>query len=169
MPQSLRVTRLGFRSYPTGLSIPEAITTTISFFRSNKPVYTTGQTSLRPISLCQPTQAMARPVLSYLSNAHPTFPGRVNDFHGCLYPGLGNQDGGFPDSGFWTHSDRKLHINTLELKANFGKPPLGFGFMGPPTYDRYRQHYSCGLYQQTGSDPFPCPVRVGPIPMPCYV
>ena len=114
MPQSLRFTCLGFRPYLTGLSIPEAITTTISFFRSNKPVYTTGQISLRPIS---PTQAMARPVLSYLSNPHLTFPGIVNDFHGCLYPGLGNQDGGFPHSGSRTCSDRKLHINTLQLKA----------------------------------------------------
>ena len=34
MSQSLGVTLLGFRSYPTGLSIPEAITITFSFFRS---------------------------------------------------------------------------------------------------------------------------------------
>ena len=45
--------RLGFRSNPTGLSIPEAITLTItfSFFRFDKLVYT--KASLRPISPCQ--------------------------------------------------------------------------------------------------------------------
>ena len=73
--------------------------------------------SLRPISPCQPTQAMARPVFSYLGNPHPTFPGGDHDFYGCLYPGLGRPDGGFLDFGLWARSDRKLHINTLELKV----------------------------------------------------
>ena len=78
----LGVTRLGFRSYPTGLSIPEAITMTFSFFRSDKLVYTNAR--LRPISPCLPTQAMAGPVFSYLLNPHPTFPGRAHEFYGCL-------------------------------------------------------------------------------------
>ena len=30
--------------------------------------------------------------------------------------------------------------------GNFGPPSLGFSFTGPPTYDRYRQHYICSLY-----------------------
>ena len=67
---------------PTGLSIPEAITMTFSFFRSDKLVYTNSW--LRPISPCQPTQAMAGPVFSYLLNPHPTFPGRDHEFYGCL-------------------------------------------------------------------------------------
>ena len=96
VPQSLGVTHLGFRSYPTGLSIPESITTTFSFFRSDKPVYITA--SLRPISPCQPTQEMARPVIYYLWNPHPTFPGRVHYFYGRLYmyPGLGAPTWGIP-------------------------------------------------------------------------
>ena len=47
-----------------------------------------------------------------LWNPHPTFPGGVHDSYGRLYPGLGRPDGGFPDFGFWTRSDRELHINT---------------------------------------------------------
>ena len=78
-------------------------------------VYTTAP--LSPIIPCQPTQAMAEPVFSYLWNPHPTFLGGVYDFYGRLYPGLGRPDGGFPDFRFWTCSDHKLHINTLELKA----------------------------------------------------
>ena len=31
----------------------------------------------------------------------------------------------------------------------------GFQFYRLATYDRYRQHNSCSLYQQTGWDPFP--------------
>ena len=38
---------------------------------------------------------------------------------------------------------------------NFGPPSLGFSFTGQPTCDRYREQYSCSLYQQTGWDPFP--------------
>ena len=37
--------------------------------------------------------------------------------------------------------------------GNFG-PHHCFSFTGPPNYDRYRQHYSCSLYQETGRDPF---------------
>ena len=70
------------RSYPTGLSIREAITMTFSFFRSDKLVYTNAR--LKPISPCQPTQAMAGPVFSYILNPHPTFPGRAHQFYGCI-------------------------------------------------------------------------------------
>ena len=80
---------------------------TFSFFRSDKPVYTTA--SLRPISPCQPTQAMARPVFSYPWNPHPTMEFAIFT--------LGRPGGGFPDFWFWTRTDRKLNINTLELKA----------------------------------------------------
>ena len=42
--------------------------------------------------------------------------------------------------------------------STFWPPHHCFSFTGPPTYDCYRQHYSCSLYQQTGWDPFPYPV-----------
>ena len=57
--------------------------------------------------------------------------------------------------------------STLWSKGgNFG-PHHCFSFTGPPTYDRYRQHYSCSLYQQKGWDPFPYPVMSssGSVPM----
>ena len=62
---------LGSLVWASGLIplLPEAITMTLSFFRSDKLVYTNAL--LRPISPCQPTQAMAGPVFSYLLNPHP--------------------------------------------------------------------------------------------------
>ena len=44
---------------------------TFSFFRSDKLVYTNAWP--RPISPCQPTQALAGPVFSYLGNPHHEF------------------------------------------------------------------------------------------------
>ena len=55
---------------------------------------------------------------------------------------------GFPDFGFWTRSDHKL-INTLELKGVILAPHHCFSFTRSPTYDSYRQHYSCSLYSHT--------------------
>ena len=55
------ITQLGIRSYPTGLSAPEPITTTFSFFRSDKP--------FRPVSPCQPTRQWQD--LSFLISAIP--------------------------------------------------------------------------------------------------
>ena len=53
-------------------------------------------------------------------------------------------------SGTWTRSDRQLHIN-----YNCCPMQLGFSAPGPPGFDRYGQHYSSFLYQQTMRDPFP--------------
>ena len=138
---------------------------TFSFFRSDKPVYTT--VSLRPISPCQPTQAMARPVFSSLWNPHPTFPGEVHNFYGCLYPGLGRRDGDSQISGLDPFRAQAPHQHFGAQDGNFGPPSLGFSFTRPPTYDRYRQHYSCSLYQQTEWNPFPYPVTSssGSVPM----
>ena len=36
-----------------------------------------------------------------------------------------------------------------------GPSSLNYSVTGPPGYDRYGQHYSSFLYQQTGRDPFP--------------
>ena len=56
-------------------------------------------------------------------------------------------------SGIWTCTDRKLHINCLELKAVISA--LQHWAPVPPGYDRYRQFDSSFLYQQTRSDPLP--------------
>ena len=90
------ITQLGLRSHPTGLSTLEALTTTFSFIRSDKPVFTTP--SFRPFSPCYPTQAMAGPIVSHIRNPYPAFPAGVHDFHRRLYPGLGRPHGGFSDS-----------------------------------------------------------------------
>ena len=42
---------------------------------------------------------------------------RISHFYGRLHAGVGRSHGGFPDFG---HTDRKLHINCLELKAVVG-------------------------------------------------
>ena len=85
-----------------------------SFFRSDKPVYTTAL--LGPISPCQPTQAMARSVFSYLWNPHPTF-SWSSRFLQMPLPMVGATRWGIHRFQVWIHSDRKLHINTLELKV----------------------------------------------------
>ena len=82
--------------------------------RSDKPVYTT--MSIRSFSPCQPTRAMAGPIFSHIWNPSPAFPGEIH-FYGRLYPGRGRPYGYSEISGIWTHSNRKLNINTLELKA----------------------------------------------------
>ena len=146
------VTQLGFRSHSTGSSTPEALTTTFSFFMSDKLVYTT--TSFRPISPCQDTQAQAGPVLTL--DQYPAFSSGVHDIQGCLYPGLGAY-GDSQISGTWTHSDCKLHINSLEVKAvilpfrHWVTVLQGHQVMDNTTVVSYINN------------------RGGPIPTPCYV
>ena len=53
-----------------------------------------------------------------------------------------------------------LHQHFGAQGGNFGPPSLGFSFTEPPTYDCYREHYSCSLYQLTGWDPFLYPVSL---------
>ena len=62
------------------------------------------------------TRAMAGPIFSHIWNPYPAFPGEIH-FYRCLYPGRGHPYGYSEISGIWTHSDYKLNINTLELKA----------------------------------------------------
>ena len=52
---------------------------------------------------------------SYLRNPYPHVSGGLHDFYGRLHAGVGRSHGGF--LGTWTRTDRKLHINCLELKA----------------------------------------------------
>ena len=90
------VTQLGLRSYPSGSFVPETSSTSFSLIRSDKPVYATAL--IRPSGLCQPSQAMAGPTLSYLRNPH--FSGGFHDFYRHIYAGVGRPQGGFPDFGY---------------------------------------------------------------------
>ena len=163
-PVSLGVTHLGFRSYLTGLSISEAITMTFSFFRSDKPVYTT--TSFRPISPCQPTQAIARPVLSYLWNPQSDLSRQSSQFLRTPLHRVGAPRCWI--TVFSTLSERKFHINTSELKVVILALHHWVSVLrGHQLMIATDKHYSCSLYQQTGWDPFPYPVTSssGSVPM----
>ena len=140
------VTQLGLRSYVSGWFVPETPSTSFSFVRSDRPVYTTA--SIRPSGPCQPSAALAGPTFSYLGNPSPHVSGRVHIFTDDSTQGWGAHMGDSQISGTWTHTDRKLHINCLELKAVIHAP-------GPPGYDRYGQFDSSFIYQQARRDPFP--------------
>ena len=104
-------TQLGLRSHPPGSIKHEAPTTTFSFIKSNKPVYST--VSIRLLSSFHRNEAMEGPIVSHIRNPYPTISGGIRDFHGRLYPVLGRSHGGFPDCGCLD----PLHISVLELKA----------------------------------------------------
>ena len=96
MPQSLGVTHLGFRSYLTGLSI---------YLRPlQRHFHSLGVTNLftptRHSDPYLPTQAMARPVFSYLWNPHPTFPAEFTIFTDPSTQGWGAQLEDSQISGF---------------------------------------------------------------------
>ena len=80
-------TQLGLRSHSTGSVTHEAVTMTLSFIRSDKPIYT--PMSIRPFSPCHSTQARAGPIGYHIRNPYPAFQGEDHNFHGHLYPGLG--------------------------------------------------------------------------------
>ena len=110
------ITQLGLRSHPTGSSTLEALTTTLSFIRSDKPVFNT--TAFRPCGPCYPTQAVAGSIVSHIRNPYLTFPGGVHHFHGRLDPGLGRpHDWDSQIAGVWTRTERELRINVLELRV----------------------------------------------------
>ena len=100
-------TQLGLRSHPTGSVTHEAFTTTFTFVRSEKPIYTT--MLIRPFSPCHSTRAMAGPIISHIRNSYPAFPGEVHDGWGAHM--------GFPRFLVFGPAEHKLHINVLELKA----------------------------------------------------
>ena len=75
---------MGLRSRFTGSITHEAVTMTLSFIRSDKPIYT--PVSIRPFSPCHPTQARAGRIPYHIRNPYPAFPGEDHNFHGCLYP-----------------------------------------------------------------------------------
>ena len=103
------ITTLGLRSHPTGSSTFEALTT-LSFIRSDKPVFKTRRSD--PVVLATLLRQW------HIRNPYLTFPGIVHHFHRCLDPGLGRPHGGFSDCDIvWTRSERELHINVLDLRA----------------------------------------------------
>ena len=105
------VTQLGLRSYPSGSFVPETPSTSFSLIRSDKPVYATA--SIRPTGPCQPTALAGPTFLRFLTSGIP-----IRTFQAdASTQGWGVQMGDSRISGTWTRTDRKLHINCLELKA----------------------------------------------------
>ena len=100
---------MGLRSYPSGSFVPETPSTSFSFVRSDRQVYATS--SIRHL--------WSLPTFYSAGRTHVFLPQEslsiFHDFYGRHHAGVGRSHGGFP--GTWTHTDRKLHINCLELKA----------------------------------------------------
>ena len=119
---------MGLRSHPTGSSTLEALTT-LSFIRSDKPVFST--LAFRPCSPCYPTQAVAEPIVSHIRNPYLTFPGGVHHFHRCLHPGLGRSHGGFSDCGCMDpFRTRAPHQCTGAQGGNISPQSLGYSITG---------------------------------------
>ena len=115
--------QLGLRSHPIGLSTSEATTALLSFFRSDKPVYTTGKTKpVRPIGPCQRTPALAGLIFSYFRNFHSTFPGRLYDIYRLSYTGIGRPHGDF---GYLDLYRLQAPYQLFGIQSgNFGLTPL---------------------------------------------
>ena len=94
-------------------------------------------------------------VLRFLTSGIPirTFQAEFTIFTDAYTQGWGAHMGDSQISGTWTHTDRKLHINCLDLKAVVSA--LKHWAPGPPGYDRYGQFDSSFVYQQARRDPFP--------------
>ena len=86
-----------------------------SLIRSDRPVYATA--SIRPTGPCQPSTALAGPM--FLTSGIPIrmFQADFTIFLDASTQGWGAHMGDSQISGTWTRTDRKLHINCLELKA----------------------------------------------------
>ena len=110
------ITQLGLRSHPTGSTTQESLTMTLSFVRSDKPVYTT--VSIRPFSPCHRTQAMAGSTVSHMSGI-PIRPlqSEFTIFTDASTQGCGSHIGDSQILVVWTCSERKLHMIVLELMA----------------------------------------------------
>ena len=95
------ITQLGLWSHPTGSTKHEALTMTLSFVRSDKPVYTT--VSIRPFSPCHRTQAMAGPIISHMSEIPiRPFQAQFTIFTDASTQGWGAHMGDSQISGVWT-------------------------------------------------------------------
>ena len=145
-------TQLGLRSYPSGLFVPETITTFFSFLRPDRLLYAI--TSVRPFGPCQPTAAMAGPVFSYLRNPYPSVSGGIYNFYGCLHSVVGRPHGGFPDFGYLDPSGPRAPYHLLGTQGGRGRPSsLFLSASGPPGHDCYGQFDSSFIYQQARGDP----------------
>ena len=60
---------------------------------------------------------MAGPIFSHIWNSYPAFRPDFMVFTNASTQGWGAHMGDSQIAGIWTCSDRRLHINTLELKA----------------------------------------------------
>ena len=137
------ITHLGLRSHPTGSSTLEALTT-LSFIRSDKPVFNTP--AFRPCSPCYPTQAVAEPIVTHIRNPYLTFPGGVHHFHRRLGLGLGRLHGGFSDCRCMDpFRTRAPHQCTGAQGGNIGPQSLGYSITGPSCFDCYRQYHCCSF------------------------
>ena len=93
--------------------------------------------------------------LRFLTSGIPirTFQADLTIFTDASTQGWGAHMGDSQISGTWTRTDRKLHINCLELKAVICA--LQHWAPGPPGYDCHGQFDSNFIYQQARRDPFP--------------
>ena len=109
------ITQLGLRSHPTESSTLEPDTTTLSFFRSDKPVFST--TAFRPPSPCHPRQWQD---LSFLTSGIPIrpFQAEFTIFTDASNQGWVAHMGDSKIADVWTYAERG-HINVLDLKAVF--------------------------------------------------
>ena len=93
--------------------------------------------TIRPFSRCHPTQAVAGPIVSTQS--------------------WGANMGDFQISGFPIRSERKLHINVLELKTvTLALQQWVSVLQGHQVMITTDNTTCCSLYQQKRWDPFPC-------------
>ena len=87
--------------------------------------------AFRPCSPCYPTQAVAEPIVSHITNPYLTFPDGVHHFHRHLDPGLGRPHRGFSDCGcmdpFQTQAP---HQCTGAQGSNTGSQSLGCSITG---------------------------------------
>ena len=147
-------TQQGLRSYPSGSFVPETPSTSLSFIRSDRPVYAT--VSFKPLGPCQPTSAMAGPTFSYLRNPDLHFSGKPYDFYGRLHSGVGRSHGGFQDFGYLDLLRPQAPYQLSGVQGGHVCPTaLGSSASGPPGYDRHGQLDSSFIYQQAGRDSLP--------------
>ena len=138
---------------PQNSSTPEAITTTLSFSRSDKPVCTTQTNQSLPTYSDLGRTCLFSPLQSPIP-----FPGGV---HGRLYALLGCPYGGLPDFRYLDPFRPQTPYQRFGTQSLiFGLPSLGHSATGPPSYESYGQYHSSVLYPQTGWewtgwDPFP--------------
>ena len=106
------ITQLGLRFYPSGSFVPETPST--SLIRSDRPVYATASD---PLVLANLLRHWQDPRFLTLGIPIRTFQADFTIFTDTSTQGWGAHMGDSQISGTWTRTDRKLHINCLELNA----------------------------------------------------